>query len=466
VRLIISSNSGASMPSDLRNGLLLPKATGGLVPHVLSMLDSYGGDWFFSSPESAAAAARTGDITLNPIYSERQQARAHYETVSIEILLWLFHYLHDTAVSPAFDHRLRAAWDAYRKVNETFAARLAAACDEASGEGVIIVNDYHQLLVPGAIARGQVPGGTRMIYVHHVPWCEPAYFGILPSAIRTEILESLLCCDTIVFHCRRWKDAFLACCATYLTTQVSDGIIEHAGRMTRITSVPFPLDSSTAMRLTEDQITQEQMQWLAKATGDRQLLVRVDRLDLWKNHVRGFLAYQELLTRHPRLTKDWCFVALATPTRYRSAAHRAYQSRCLAVVDSINSATDGRGSRAVEFLLSDASPRERSRAIAGLASASAVLINPTFDGFNLVAKEAMLVAGPAAILLSTNAGAHEYMASAVEPVEPFDVSGTANALEAVMVTGKKPDIDSVTRTREAVRADTPVKWLTAVLLPE
>jgi trehalose 6-phosphate synthase len=460
--LIISSNSGASVPSDLRSGLLLPKATGGLVPHVLSILDSYGGDWFFSSSEPTAAA-RIGDISLNPIYSERQQARAHYETVSIEILLWLFHYLHDTAVSPVFDHLLEGAWDAYRKVNEAFAARLATASDEASGEGVVIVNDYHQLLVPGALARRQVPAGTRAIYVHHVPWCEPAYFGILPSAIRTEILESLLCCDTIVFHCRRWKEAFLACCDTYLTGRISDGIVEHADRRTRITSVPFPLDSSTVIRLTEDEVTQERMQWLTKATGGRQLLVRVDRLDLWKNHVRGFLAYQELLRRRPRSTMDWCFVALATPTRYRSAAHRAYQSRCLAVVDGINSATHGRGPRAVEFLLSDGSPRERNRAIAGLASASAVLINPTFDGFNLVAKEAMLLAGPAAILLSTNAGAHEYMASAVEPVEPFDVSGTASALEAVMVAGQKPDIDSVSRTREAVRADTPVKWLTAVL---
>ena len=60
-------------------------------------------------------------------------------------------------------------------------------------------------------------------------------------------------------------------------------------------------------------------------------------------------------------------------------------------------------------------------------------------------------------------GAHEYVASAVESVEPFDVSGTASALEAVMVAGQKPDIDSVSRTREAVRADTPVKWLTAAL---
>jgi trehalose 6-phosphate synthase len=454
------------MPVDPHGRSLLPKAAGGLVPHVLSMLESYGGDWFFSSPDPAAEAAAIGDITLNPVYSEPEPAREHYETVSIEILSWLFHYLHDTAVSPAFDHRLRRAWDSYRKVNETFAARLAASSERASGEGVVMVNDYHQLLIPGALARAQVPDGTRVIYVHHVPWCEPAYFGILPSAIRMEILESLACCDAIVFHCRRWKEAFLACCERYLAGRVSDDAIEHAGRRTKITSVPFPLDAATVTQLAEDEVTQEQMRGLAEVAGGRQLLVRVDRLDLWKNHIRGFLAYQELLRRHPRLALDWCFVAVATPPRYRSAAHQAYQSRCLAVVSSINDGAGRQGPQPIEFLLSAMSPRQRGRAIATLAAASAVLINPTFDGFNLVAKEALFLADRGVIVLSTNAGAHEYLAAAVEPIEPFDVSGTAATLEAVMVAGKKPDAGSVTKARETVRADTPGKWLAAVLLPE
>lgn len=54
---------------------------------------------------------------------------AHYQTVSIETLLWLFHYLHDTAVSPAFDLSLHRAWGAYREVNDLLAERLASACD-------------------------------------------------------------------------------------------------------------------------------------------------------------------------------------------------------------------------------------------------------------------------------------------------------------------------------------------------
>jgi trehalose 6-phosphate synthase len=452
------------MPADPASRPLRPKAAGGLVPHVLSILESFGGDWFFSSADPAAEAAAIGDTTLNPVYSEQEPAREHYQTISIEILSWLFHYLHDTAVSPAFDNRLRRAWDSYRKVNETFAARLAAASQRASGEGVVIVNDYHQLLVPGAL-RAQVPDGTRVIYVHHIPWCEPAYFGILPSSVRMEILESLACCDAIVFHCRRWKDAFLACCDRYLTGHVSDQAVEHAGRRTRTTSVPFPLDAPTVTQLAEDEATQEQVRGLAKLTGGRQLLVRVDRLDLWKNHVRGFLAYQELLARHPRLAMDWCFVAVATPPRYRSAAHRAYQSRCLAVAGSINDAAGRRGPQPVELLLSDASPGERSRAIAALAAASAVMINPTFDGFNLVAKEALLSASQGVVVLSSNTGAYEYLAPAVEPIEPFDVSGTAATLEAVLVDGKQPDAGSVTKAREAVRADTPGQWLAAVLLP-
>lgn len=117
-------------------------------------------------------------------------------------------------------------------------------------------------------------------------------------------------------------------------------------------------------------------------------------------------------------------------------------------------------------MLSGASPGERTRAIAALAAASAVIINPTFDGFNLVAKEALLSASQGVVVLSSNAGAYEYLAPAVEPIEPFDVSGTAASLEAVLVDGKRPDAGSVTKAREAVGADTPGKWLAGVLLPK
>lgn len=58
-----------------------------------------------------------------------------------------------------------------------------------------------------------------------------------------------------------------------------------------------------------------------------------------------------------------------------------------------------------------------------------VLINPTYDGFNLVAKEALLLGDLPSVVLSRTAGAYEQLARAVVPVDPFDVNETGNALE-------------------------------------
>jgi trehalose 6-phosphate synthase len=464
MRLIIGSNSGPSL-SGVPGGRLSAATAGGLVPHALSLLNEFGGEWFFSvdGPVSTDSINSVGNIGLHPVRSARRLAHLHYRVISVETLLWLFHYLHDTAFLPTFDTAIWQAWDAYRAVNQHFAEQMSRACMDTAGQGVVLVNDYHLLLVPAALARLRVPAGTRIIYVHHVPWCEPDYFGLLPAAIRENILDSLLSCDTVTFHCRQWREAFQRCCERYLGARLAGGVIEHAGRRTRVISVPFPLDTSTVIQLSNAEATQRWRERVADVARGRQLLVRVDRLDLWKNHVRGFAAYQELLRRHPHLLSDWCFIALATPPRYRSARHMAYESRCRAIVAEINDSAGPRRSRPVELLLGAGSPDARARAIAGLSCASAVMVNPTYDGFNLVAKEAMLVSSESAILLSRNTGAYEYLAPAVEKIEPFDVKGTADALESAMVAGRAAHGPSAAAARETVRADNPARWLKAVL---
>ncbi len=52
-------------------------------------------------------------------------------------------------------------------------------------------------------------------------------------------------------------------------------------------------------------------------------------------------------------------------------------------------------------------------------------MNPTLDGMNLVAKEALYLGERAPLLLSVNAGAYEQLAGHVTPIEPFDVESTA-----------------------------------------
>ncbi len=457
--LVVCSNSGPRIDagSGDQPG---PAAAGGLVPHVLQLLAELGGRWFHRGDGPSVTWEPDGleAVQLHPL-SSPEHGRAHYETVSIETLQWMFHYLHDTAATPSFDHGLHRAWESYRHVNRQFAHAVAARCTAAEPPPVVLVNDYHLMLVPGVLRDLGVSRSARVVYAHHVPWCEPAYFSILPAEIRTEILASLLSCEAISFHSAHWRDAFARCCERYLPARVVDHTVEYHDRRTRLVAVPFPLDSSAVEQLSTGPAWHRERERLDGILHGRRLLARADRLDLWKNQVRGFQAYAELLRRRPHLADEWCFVAVLAPTRYRSDRHRRYEAACRGAISEIG---QRHGAGAVRGLISD-EPETRTRALATLSRADAVLVNPTFDGFNLVAKEALLVGQNPTVLLSTTAGAYEHLAPGVHPIEPFDVSGTASALESVLgPAGHSPPAAAAT-LRESIRRDRAADWLDSLL---
>jgi trehalose 6-phosphate synthase len=87
--------------------------------------------------------------------------------------------------------------------------------------------------------------------------------------------------------------------------------------------------------------------------------------------------------------------------------------------------------------------------VAGYKHYDVLLVNALVDGMNLVAKEAPLVnQRDGVIVLSENTGAHEELGPWVLSVNPFDVEGTAEALEAAL----ELPADERRRRAEAVQA--------------
>jgi trehalose 6-phosphate synthase len=64
--------------------------------------------------------------------------------------------------------------------------------------------------------------------------------------------------------------------------------------------------------------------------------VRVDRLDVWKNLIRGFQALELLLEREPALLAELWFCAILAPPRRPTERSIRYRAECEAVVDRIN----------------------------------------------------------------------------------------------------------------------------------
>ncbi|MCZ7436822.1 trehalose-6-phosphate synthase [Micromonospora sp. WMMC241] len=458
MRLITCSNSAPAYPAPT-DTVLRTGAAGGLVPHLLALLRD-GGDWLFPvrGRDEPRWPDRIGPVRLRPVPVDETDRRAHYETISVELLLWLFHYLHDTVAEPAFDARLGRAWAAYRRVNAAVADRVPAAADP---DALVLVNDYHLMLVPGMLS-----GRPRVVYAHQVPWCEPDYFGLLPAAVRREILGSLLACHSVVFHSTRWADAFVRCCERYLPGVTRTGeTIEHPGGRTRVVAVPLPVDAAAVRALTTADRTGAWRTELDRMADGRRALVRVDRLDLWKNHLRGFAAYDELLRRRPGLADDVWLLAVVARPRHRTPRHLAYESACRAAVARLNETwRRPKGPDPVTLLDATDPADTRHRAIAALSTADVVLINPTYDGFNLVAKEAALASETSRILLSRTAGAHDYLAPLVTSLDPCDVDATATAMQAALDRPVAlPDPPSARRLRTAIGADTSADWLAAVL---
>lgn len=447
------------------DGRLNPRSAGGLVPMLNALLDAHGGDWIFTAPPGGdlpVSVVLDGGVTLHPMALDEDLRRHHYDTISIQLLLGLLHYMHDTSVEPVFDSALDEAWSGYVTVNRMYAERLTALSDDTADE-MILINDPHLMLVPEFFTAARTDRRSRLAYFLGTPWCEPDYFTVLPQPVRTRILESLLACDTVGFHARRWTDAFAACCARFLPGAVVEGdTVVHRGHRTRLVSSPFPLDHHVLDTMVDEPATAAWTERLAAMADGRRVMVRADRIDLWKNMPRGFAAFEAALERSPELADTTWFLAVGTTPSRASARHLAYQRATEEAIRRVNDRF-GTPDRPVATLLKPGKGRDsRNCVIAALLMSRAAMVNSTYDGLNLFAKEAAwLLDDSASLLLSANAGVHDQLAPFARTLDPFDLDQTARAIEAAL----RPDAEGTApseKRRALLRAETAEDWLAAV----
>jgi trehalose 6-phosphate synthase len=194
--------------------------------------------------------------------------------------------------------------------------------------------------------------------------------------------------------------------------------------------------------------------------GDRIAIVRVDRLELSKNLLRGFLAFELLLERRPDLHDRVVFASLAYRSREGVLDYLAYEQEVTGLVDRINARFGRPGWTPIQLFVGDDHPRS----VAALKRYDVLLVNPVRDGLNLVAFEGPAVNERAGVLcLSTEAGAHATLGDVVESIQPFDVEGTAAALERAISLGGAERASRAARLQAAIEAVTPSAWLDAQL---
>jgi trehalose 6-phosphate synthase len=354
--------------------------------------------------------------------------------------LWFAHHgLFDTARRPRFDRHWRAAWAAYQRVNEGFAAAIAQS---APADAIVLVQDYHLALAGPRLASRR----PDLVAVHfsHTPFAGPDLLHVLPTDVRVELLESMAAYRACGFHTARWAEGYELACR-------EDGV--EPARTFVASLGPDPDDLAAAAG---SPACAEARRRLDEMVGTRQLVVRVDRLELSKNLVRGFLAYEALLEMHPDHRETTVFAAFVYPSREGLPEYLAYRQEVEATVRRVNERWATPSWQPILLDISDDFPSS----VAALRAYDVLLVNPVRDGLNLVAKEGPLVnERDGVVALSTEAGAFAELAPAVLAVDPCDIDGTAEVLHRALTMTPAARADQAARLRARALERSPARWL-------
>jgi trehalose 6-phosphate synthase len=399
------------------------------------------------------------DLRLEYVALPEDVYSAYYETVANPFLWFLQHQMYGLPYGPNVDAALLEAWrDGYRPANRLLAEATIEAMKDVE-RPVVLLQDYHLYLTAETIRTAR-PDAT-ILHFNHIPWPPASIWQVLPQAMRRAICEGLLACDIVGLQTDRYATHFLETVGSFVRDARVDPrsrTVRWRGRRIRVGSYPISLDPDGLIRFARSDAVVERLgrltERLARA-GDPRVIVRADRIEPSKNALRGFLAFEELLTRRPELRSTLRFVAVQAPTRTTIAEYAEYAAAVREVVARVNG-LDEPDDQPIWIL--DGS--DYAMAIAGLRRADVVLVNPIVDGMNLVAKEAVLVGDRAPVLiLSETAGAAEQLADDVLSVAPADVAGTADQLERALAMPEVERRARLRRLRASVRAEDLDWWL-------
>jgi trehalose 6-phosphate synthase len=466
-KLIVVSNRGpVGYGRDGLGARVAKRGGGGLVTALRSLVAHHDVTWIasaISEEDHEVAAEGTVAETSREGWPYQLRLVAHephrydwfYNVVSNPTLWFLQHYLWDLKAAPELDSGFVNAWEqGYVPVNDAFADVVLEEL-EREPEAEVFFHDYHLYLAPRRVREAR-PDATLMHFVH-IPWAQPDYWRVLPEPVRAAIHHGLLANDVVGFHTTRWRRSFLRAAEDIVGAAYDHEtyVARYEGRRIRVAAHPISVDPDEFEQLAaRDAVLAAEERLIAGRP--EHLILRVDRTDPSKNVVRGFRAFELLLASHPELHGRVQMLALLDPSRQDIPEYAEYLGAIQRAVRVVNDRFQQPGWEPLVLRIEDDFPGS----VAAYKQFDVLLVNAIFDGLNLVAKEAPLVNDRDGVLvLSENAGVHEQLGELALTVNPFDVTGQAEALYQAITMERAERHRRIEAIRAQVREHDLAAWI-------
>lgn len=443
--VVVSNRGPVSYEWGPKGELINKRGAGGLVSALGPLLKGSGTIWIAAAiTEADRSASEQGmvdleDFSLRVLNIDPQDYAMAYDVIANETLWFLYHGLFDLSRRPRFDSNWQKAWQGYERVNRVFADAIIL---EAPKDSIILVQDYHLALVGKYLKQAR--NDLKIVHFSHTPFCSAQELAILPEVVGKSLIEAMSEYDACGFHSKRWKDNFISCCK------------EVEQKIPNTFVSPLGPDLKSLEEVASTKSCQDQKANLLQQIDQRQLLVRVDRMEPSKNLLRGLWAFDEMLTLYPEFKEKVVFFQIAYPSREGLSEYISYKTEAESLTQFINDKWSSPNWQPVILNVSDNFPLS----IAALCSYDVLLVNPIRDGLNLVAKEGPLLnQKDGQLVLSNQAGAFDELQELVHKINPFDISQTAHTIAHALKAEPGHKKSQMVMLKELCLQNNPVTWL-------
>jgi trehalose 6-phosphate synthase len=470
--IIIASNRGPIKHiKDEQGNIVQEKGSGGLITGLSGALKYIDATWISCAQTPQDAEFEDGYTTL--IGSEKEiyikfinpnpaVYDGYYNVIANPLIWFLQHSMWNVPSEPVIDHRTWQAWHkGYLEVNQLFADEIIKLINKSSKKTLVMLQDYHLYLTADYI-RQKSSTEKQPIILHfiHIPWPGPEYWQILPPAMRQKILESLCGVDLLGFQTEEDSLNFIRTIESQIpeaSVSFEHRRIWHKNHATHIREFPISIDVGSLETLADDPEVLENKQKFEETISDKQLILRVDRIDPSKNIVRGFQAFQELLILHPEYKEKVIFLAILVPSRRGIEEYQDYLDKIMAITGQINADFGTKDWEPVRILVGE----DYKRALGAMQLYDILLVNAIADGMNLVAKEGPTInTRNGVLILSERTGASIELSPGSTIVSPCDIYATAKAIHQGLSMSSEEKEKRAKKLKWIIKQNDIYKWFT------